>query len=178
VLRLTDGDDAIFLDDRYSVFPDGEGPRVVGIETIDTGAGDNVIWSSSGNDILNGGAGDDQVFGGDGDDVLVGSEGHNDLDGSDCIDTVDYFAAAGGLDIDLKDGDAKSEEGDTIDNVENVVGSAFDDEIKGTNEDNVLSGGADDDRLNGESGAGILMGGLGSDHLDGGKGANFKSQNL
>jgi serralysin len=78
----------------------------------------------------------------------------------------------------FKDGDAKSEEGDTIDNVENVVGSAFYDEIKGTNEDNVLSGGADDDRLNGKSGADILMGGLGSDHLDGGKGANFKSRNI
>ena len=197
VLRLTDGDDAIFLDDRYSVFPQNEGPRVVGVETIDAGAGDDlvdltsldydygdvtinggtgddILWSSSGNDTIDGGAGDDQLFGGGGNDFLIGGEGENEIDGGAGIDMVDYSAATSDMKIDLDDGEAETDDNDTIEdelrNVENVVGSAFDDEIKGDDAANVLAGGAGDDRLKGEGGADTLLGGLGSDHLDGGKG--------
>ena len=91
-LQMTDGDDALFLDDG------GDGPNVSNIETIeggagsdvidltsdrfdygevtlDGGAGDDTLWASVGDDTLLGGAGDDDLFGGAGDDTLDGGEG-------------------------------------------------------------------------------------------------------
>ncbi|MEX2450074.1 MAG: cadherin-like domain-containing protein, partial [Rhodospirillales bacterium] len=98
-IEMTDGDDALFLDDGYSDRPDGTGgPRIVDVEninagagndvvdltsnqyeygdvTIDGGEGDDVLWSSSGDDTLKGGAGDDALFGGGGDDLIDGGAG-------------------------------------------------------------------------------------------------------
>ncbi|MCG8509608.1 MAG: hypothetical protein MI741_10325, partial [Rhodospirillales bacterium] len=96
-LQMTDGDDALFLDDGFSDSPT-DGPRISGIENIDAGAGDDVvdltstryetdditidggsgddvIWSSSGDDDLLGGTGDDEIFGGAGDDTIDGGAG-------------------------------------------------------------------------------------------------------
>ena len=101
----TSGNDAIFLDDLYSAFPNGiRVPRIAGIERIEGGAGDDVIdltsdvyaygnitldggdgndvlWASSGNDILLGGAGNDDLFGGAGNDYLAGDGGNDTLNG-------------------------------------------------------------------------------------------------
>jgi Ca2+-binding RTX toxin-like protein len=86
----TSDDDAILLDDSSSPAA-ASGPRLRGIErieagagddlvdltskryaygdvTIDGGAGNDVLWSSSGNDVLLGGAGNDKMKGGAGND--------------------------------------------------------------------------------------------------------------
>ncbi|MCB1680382.1 MAG: type I secretion C-terminal target domain-containing protein [Rhodospirillales bacterium] len=94
-LVLTNGNDAIFLDDRYSARPDGtSGARISGIEIIDGGKGNDIIdltsnlydygdvmliggkgndvlWASSGNDILVIGSGADKAFGGAGVDTFA-----------------------------------------------------------------------------------------------------------
>src|SRR5437773_2191969 len=53
--------------------------------------------------------------------------------------------------------------GDVLLNIENVIGSAFDDVLTGNALANVLTGGAGNDTLNGGSGADTLIGGSGND---------------
>ena len=200
VVSLTVGDDAIFLDDRYSVFPDGEGPRIANIETINAGAGNDIVdltsdiygygdvtlngeagndtlWAGAGDDVLDGGSGDDNLFGGAGDDVLSGGTGSNTLDGGDGIDTADYSAVGVAMDIDLRDDEAlsigDSSVSDDLSNIENVVGTSLDDTIRGDSGANTLWGGDGDDTLKGGSGADILYGGDGDDTLKGGSGADI-----
>lgn len=124
-----DGNDAIFLDDRVSA---GEqtNPRIVSIEIIDAGAGDDIVdltsdrfaygdvslhggagndtlWSSSGDDRLDGGAGNDRLAGGAGRDTLLGGEGSDRFefqrlgDAGDLI--ADFESGAGGDVIDIAD---------------------------------------------------------------------------
>jgi hypothetical protein len=90
----TGGHDVLVLHDRLSP-PDGySGPRIARVESISTGAGNDVIdltsrqhaygdvmldggygndvlWASAGNDVLSGGRGDDRLSGGAGSDVYV-----------------------------------------------------------------------------------------------------------
>jgi Ca2+-binding RTX toxin-like protein len=58
----------------------------------------------------------------------------------------------------------------TIEGVENIIGTAFDDQIGGDAGDNVLIGNAGNDTLDGRSGNDTLLGGAGNDALIGGMG--------
>ena len=60
----------------------------------------------------------------------------------------------------------------TLINIEDVVGTNYNDTITGTFGDNVLDGGSGDDLLKGHAGNDTLLGGLGNDSLFGGTGAN------
>ncbi|WP_316977296.1 tandem-95 repeat protein [Shumkonia mesophila] len=109
-LELTDGNDALFLDDSFSASPT-DGPRISGIETInagagndvvdltseqyavgdvtiDGGAGNDVLWSGGGNDTLLGGEGNDKLYGGAGSDALDGGTGSDTLDGGSGTDIL------------------------------------------------------------------------------------------
>ena len=152
----------------------------MGADVLDGGADDDDLVGDAGADILlggqgadrlDGGADDDDLNGGDGDDRLVGGTGADSLDGGAGIDTADYSAADGGVSIDLATGTgaASAAEGDTLTNVENLIGSAFADQLWGDTGANRLDGGAADDALDGRAGADILLGGLGADVLDGGE---------
>ena len=94
-LNGTSGSDALLLDDSASPRPAGtSGPRMVSIETINMGAGNDVVdltstrytygdvtvnggsgrdtlWTNAGDDVLDGGTGNDALAGGAGDDVYV-----------------------------------------------------------------------------------------------------------
>lgn len=107
-------------------------------------------------------------------DTLTGDGGDNffqGLGGSDTItaglgeDTVSYAWSGAGVSIDL-DADSYSggdADGDNLNGVENVIGSAHNDTLSGDSQDNVLDGGAGDDDLYGDLGADWLIGGAGSD---------------
>jgi trimeric autotransporter adhesin len=107
----TAGNDAIALDDSFSAFPAGTGPRLTGIEliqtgdgndivdltssvygygdvTLDGGNGDDVLWASAGSDLLLGGVGNDNLYGGFGVDQLVGHAGNDTLDGGEGADQL------------------------------------------------------------------------------------------
>jgi hypothetical protein len=62
--------------------------------------------------------------------------------------------------------------GDIVSDIENVIGSAFNDAIYGSNFDNVLVGGAGNDGIQARNGDDILDGGAGNDKLKGGSGAD------
>ena len=199
-LSLSVGDDAIFLDDRYSVFPDGEGPRIASIEAIHAGAGndlvdltsnlyeygdvtingeagDDTIWSGAGDDTLDGGEGNDTIFGGSGDDTIYSGFGDNVIDGGSGTDTVDYsesgVAVKVRLDQDYGESRYDNTFDDTLTGIENVTGSDYDDYIKGDSGDNLFEGGAGDDTLVGGSGADMLYGGDDDDTVKGGSGADL-----
>ncbi|WP_338637507.1 calcium-binding protein [Spirobacillus cienkowskii] len=57
-----------------------------------------------------------------------------------------------------------------VENVENVIGSNFNDEIVGNEDNNVLMGNAGDDSIKSGDGNDILHAGSGADYLEGGKG--------
>lgn len=151
---------------------------------------DDVLQGLAGNDQIRGGSGNDRLFGGEGDDTLWGGDGADLICGGNGNDTVSYTTSEGGVraslnDASLNDGDAL---GDEICEVENLVGSRFNDVIYGSQGSNVLFGyngndriqgrAGDDlihgqrgsDRLFGEGGADTLFGGSGEDKLDGGSG--------
>nr|WP_299667896.1 cadherin-like domain-containing protein [uncultured Ruegeria sp.] len=117
----------------------------------------NTLTGNDGNDTLSGGGGSDTLEGGAGADVLRGGAG---------IDTALYSSAAAGIDVDLLAG--TSSDGDSLSGIENVVGSAFSDNLTGDDNANTLFAGGGDDVVEGNGGADALIGGLGADTLDGG----------
>lgn len=133
-------------------------------DTIRGGTGNDVLYGQGGNDTLEGGFGSDILIGGTGDDSIGGEQG---------IDTVNYGNAPTGVIIDLSNTSPQNTGGagtDTLKDVENVNGTAFNDTIAGSDANNVLAGLASDDILTGAFGADTLLGGTGEDTLDGGQG--------
>ncbi|WP_236737908.1 hypothetical protein [Palleronia salina] len=57
--------------------------------------------------------------------------------------------------------------------IENLVGTAFDDSLSGSNERNQLNGLEGDDIIFGHGGVDYLKGGDGNDTIDGGDGSDF-----
>jgi Ca2+-binding RTX toxin-like protein len=172
------------------VGPDGT-DTLTGVEflrfdngTLIVGAGGGQLFQGTGgNDVLNGtafaddmsgGAGDDVINGGAGDDTLRGGAGNDALTGGAGIDTVDYSSAAAGVLAQLNSG-AASNDGDggsdTLTEIENLTGSAFNDVLVGFTGANVLRGGLGSDVLIGLDGDDVIFGGSGvANELYGGAG--------
>ena len=149
--------------------------------------GEDTIKGGAGDDFLSGGGKNDELFGEAGDDTLEGGPGADTLNGGAsgvAGDTITYASSAEAVQVNLgretaEGGDA---EGDEIMEVENIIGSAGDDWLRGDTNDNVLTGlagddtliggGGGNDTLNGGAGADTLNGGEGDDTLIGGPGAD------
>lgn len=121
--------------------------------------GDDILQGETGDDQLFGGEGNDALFGGDGDDYLEGRSGNNTLDGGDGFDIASYDELDENVRVDLLTG--FNNRGDTLINIEGVMGGDGDDELTGDDGDNVLIGSSGDD---------WIIGGGGADDLDGGSG--------
>ena len=149
----------------------------LGHDKLFGGSDDDYLMGDAGNDILMGQAGDDVLDGGNGNDILEGGMGDDELDGGDGSDTAAYTMSEEGVTINLGNvgtarpvatgGDAM---GDTLMSIENVRGSMDDDMLTGDGEDNKLFGNQGDDELMGGGGDDMLRGGMGDDELDGGAG--------
>lgn len=63
-------------------------PIMPGDDTIDGGAGQDVIFGQGGDDSLAGGAGDDELYGGEGEDTLIADSGQDSLFGGTGNDTI------------------------------------------------------------------------------------------
>src|SRR5262249_26019114 len=99
------------------------------------------------------------------------------LDGGDGIDTATYADSPEGVTVSLADhiaafGDA---DGDILDSIENLTGSAYVDALTGDNGVNVLDGLDGNDGLEGRDGDDTLEGGAGADILKGGPGHDTAS---
>nr|WP_320012001.1 putative Ig domain-containing protein [uncultured Desulfobulbus sp.] len=122
------------------------------------GEGADLLFGGDGQDLLNGDSGDDQLDGGAGDDILTGGLGQDRLCGGDGVDAAYYFDSDAGVTINLAAGTAfgGEAEGDSLSQVESVLGSRYADTIVGDENDN---------RINGGGGADTLQGGAGNDVL-------------
>ncbi|NDP59691.1 MAG: calcium-binding protein, partial [Oxalobacteraceae bacterium] len=141
----------VSLDNPASNTGDAAGDTFDSIENL-TGSGFN--------DVLIGDAGDNVLEGGAGADVLDGGAGN---------DTASYAHSSGAVQVDLSGLLANSgtdAAGDQLIRIENVLGSAFDDTLRGDAGDNRLDGGAGNDILEGGAGADQLTGGDGLDTAD------------
>lgn len=128
-----------------------------GNDTLLGGDGDDTLFGGNGNDRLEGGAGADKLYGGTGNDYIVAASG-DVIDGGDGVDTVDFSAASSGV------------SGAGV-NVENVIGSAFNDSFTITaSGDYSLLGGGGNDTLTAAGGNNLIDGGTGADAMSGGAG--------
>lgn len=148
-LRLTEFDDNLVIGDHgyYSSFH--------------LGAGDDLVSSLHGGPSIYGGDGNDRLITG----AAYGQSG-NLFDGAAGIDAVDYANASGSVFLQLNEegnGIAADNYGNVLMNVENVLGSSFDDVFWGNSRNNLLVGGAGNDRLDGGVGNDELQGGAGID---------------
>jgi Ca2+-binding RTX toxin-like protein len=176
----TDGAEALFLDDPTNPSYGGPGPRLVDIEIIRMGGGDDVldmsseryaygnvtVYGGSGRDVLWTSAGDDVLYGESGDDWLDGGLGFDQLYGGDgndtyVIDDADeiFEAPGGGIDT------VRSSLSYMLDaDLENLMltGTAA---INGTGNtlNNVITGNRGDNRLDGGGGSDTMKGGAGND---------------
>ncbi len=136
-------------------------------DTMNGGAGDDIIFSFSRDDSVSGAEGDDYLRGGDGNDQLVGGPGFDDLNGNAGDDTASGGLGpdwvVGGRENDRLNGDESADivygnlGNDTCD------GGADADLVRGGQGDDLLFGGAGDDWLSGDRDADTLTGGSGAD---------------
>lgn len=132
---------------------------VMEIENVSGSFDDDTLIGDANANILNGGWGNDWLAGGQGDNSLYGGDG---------VDWASYSDATSAVTVDLATGVATSSaRNDTLQEIENVQGSKFNDTLKGNDGDNSLDGGAGNDTLNGRGGLDTLKGGAGNDTLDG-----------
>jgi len=169
-------------------------------DSINAGAGDDLIVAGLGDDTVSGGDGDDLIDmgagnnsgeGGAGDDTFLGGAGNDTMDGGAGLDYVDYSASGAGVSVDLSTnsfsgGDAA---GDSATSMDGLLGSDFDDTLIGSDAENLTPGpdfhtndihGGDgndyidgmggNDSLYGDAGNDTILGGAGDDSIDGGVG--------
>ncbi len=165
---------------------DGRG----GNDDLDGGLGDDTLLGGTGDDTLTGGSGNDRLFGHDGNDLLIGGNGADDLygggdsdeleggagadllHGGSGVDAASYRTAETGVRADLANaadntGDAA---GDSYAFIQNLIGSAHDDLLRGDGGGNVIDGLNGNDNLRGRAGNDTLRGGAGDDDLRGNQG--------
>lgn len=144
------------------------------------GSNDDELMGNSGNNVLDGGGGEDfldgqndndTLYGGIGNDWLIGGAGADVINGGEGFDVASYETATVAVSINLETsvftGDAS---GDTLESIEQIVASQFDDTIIGDDESNIVLGLDGKDILRGDEGNDLLIGGRGADVLDGGDG--------
>lgn len=139
-----------------SVGSPAAGDKLINIESIKGGAGNDKL---TGNGFFN------HLYGSDGDDVLdggAGADGTDTLDGGNGTDTASYASAESFVNVQLEfmnQGGAGAANADSLVSIENLAGSNFGDVLYGWTGVNVISGGAGND---------VIAGGAGADILDGG----------
>lgn len=134
--------------------------------------GDDIIRGLDGNDTLKGGEGNDTLKGGEGSrDELSGDEGDDTLDGGvGDSDIASYRSSATGIEASLVSHAATGEGVDTLEEIEDLKGSNYNDELSGDYKRNRLAGFGGSDELSGIGGDDTLWGGIGQDTLWGGPG--------
>ncbi|MEM9966696.1 MAG: DUF4214 domain-containing protein [Pseudomonadota bacterium] len=152
-----------------------------------TNNGDDLILGLGGDDIVFSGSGEDTVEAGVGDDSIFAMGGNATLDGGSDMDEVLFNTTQGseavfrfGVTANLDTGDARAVSlgqlsNFTLQNIENLTGSAFDDRLTGDNADNEISGLSGDDSIAALDGDDVILPGVGNDTIDGGDGLDVLS---
>lgn len=137
-----------------------------------TALGEALIGSTLG-DIINALGGDDSLTGSAGNDTLEGGTGNDTLDGGTGIDTASYASATSAVTVSLAQQGSWQDSGgadtDTLTNIENLIGSSYDDRLTGSSGNDAIDGCAGNDVIDGGLGSNFIAGGAGADNffLDG-----------
>lgn len=159
-----------------------------------TTGNDSFVGDLADINVFNGlGAGSDRAVGGALNDRFIMTIDANvdRLDGGAGVDTIDYSRSTLPLDINLSTGVVRADLSQLnpllsdvtvaeVRNIEDVVGSRFNDTITGSAVANRLDGGAGNDTIRAGAGNDTLIGGTGTNLLDGGTGidtADYSSAN-
>jgi Ca2+-binding RTX toxin-like protein len=136
--------------------------------------GADTIHAYGGNDRVYARGGNDTIFGNQGDDMIIGGGGADAIDGGNGNDTANYHDSPAGVTVGLTAGAGSGgdAQGDTLDDIENLVGSDHNDSLLGDGGANSLTGRDGDDLLWGGGGGDTLLGDDGNDTLKGGGGAD------
>jgi Ca2+-binding RTX toxin-like protein len=119
-----------------------------GADKLTGDGGDNVLQGGAGNDTISGGAGINTLFGDLGNDTFIGGAGIDAFYGGDGLDTVSYAASGAAVTLDFRNGIGTGDAlGDSYSEVENVIGSAFDDLFINNGLPNKYDGGAGNDTV-------------------------------
>ena len=165
------------LDNSSTNTNDAAGDIYGSIENlIGTRFGDGLLGNGT-NNVLYGEDGDDALYGRGGDDTLFGGAGADLFHGSSGTDTVSYATAGLSVRADLQFPNVNLNEalGDTYTLIENLIGTALGDGLRGDVVANAIFGGNGDDIIYGRSGDDVLIGGLGADTIFGGPGSDWVS---
>ena len=149
-----------------------------GNDTLEGGAGEDNLFGGAEHDLLFGGSGNDTLTGDAGEDVFFGGAGSDTYYGGEGIDTVDFSQELIGLVVHMGQPTESSENayGDSFISIEQIIGTALNDQITGTFAANeTLFGGDGNDELDGDDGDDILSGDNGNDELTGGAGSDVLS---
>lgn len=116
--------------------------------------GDSTLPEGNDGVLVSGTAADDNQQGGGGDDTLSGSAGADLLQGGGGFDVADYSGSPAGVRVDLGAGAAGGGDatGDTLNSIENLIGSAFSDRLTGDGGQNIIDGRGGADVLDGAGG--------------------------
>ncbi|MEM7268930.1 MAG: cadherin-like domain-containing protein, partial [Pseudomonadota bacterium] len=162
---------------------DGETTEITTYDLSTEAIREAIIGTTSDDDLsaglvrayLYGDQGADTLTGGDYDDWIEGDDGADALDGGDGVDRAFYrnSSAAVTIDLSLGTGVGGEAEGDTLANIEEVIGSDFGDVLIGDAAANLLAGEGGVDTLQGGGDADSLYGGAGDDSLEGEDGDDF-----
>lgn len=179
----------VFISNGGDPFGEALGDIFVSIENVIGSAFGDYISGNGLNNRLYGENGDDTIYGfggagstsylygGAGIDTLVGSLGVDIMDGGTGENTVSYFLSPTGLTISLSNTALNTgwAVGDSYLNMQDVIGSEFDDIIYGNSDFiNQLQGQSGNDILYGIGATyTVLIGGAGADQLHAGTGGNL-----
>jgi Ca2+-binding RTX toxin-like protein len=173
------GIDTVYASHSYVLFANVENMTLLDAGGAIDGTGnelDNILYGNSSANVFFGLDGVDQIFAGDGydhlwggigDDLLEGGAGGDVLGGGDGVDTISYASSTSQVLINLGNGLVAG--GHAVDDiiqfdVENLIGSAFDDGLFGNGFVNVLTGAVGDDYLWGGFNADTFAFASGFDH--------------
>ena len=173
--------------DIVRVIGDGTSEVMIGStgrDSLDTGNGDDFAQGLGGNDLLDGddgrdtldgGAGNDTLFGDGGDDLLIGGAGADSIVGGGGEDVVSYSESNAAVTVNLATRTASGghAEGDQINEIDGIVGSAFGDDLTGDGRGNQLFGQDGDDTITAGNGNDTVLGGDGNDTIFGGNNEDF-----
>jgi Ca2+-binding RTX toxin-like protein len=145
---------------------------------LDGGSGDDWLHGTAGNDTMIALSGIKKIYGYRGDDTVIKTGiGIGTIVGGDGYDTISYvahtppgFGQYSGVMVDLSESRGTNGRGiDTINGIEHLIGSPFDDLLTGNErEDNEIDGGLGNDNITAFSGDEV-DGGLGQNECEGGK---------